>query len=117
MAKLHDDGHVVAHDEEGVALRVAGPDEPRHGLAHHGVHRGERLVEQRDARRLHEAHAELEELALPAGKLPRVEVAHRLQRELGDEAAGPARGLGFVQAAREYKLVRTAPRLAQAAGA
>jgi hypothetical protein len=53
------------------------PDEGGHGLAHHRVHRGEGLVEEGHARRLDEAHAELEELPLPAGKLARVEILHR----------------------------------------
>src|SRR6476619_7091348 len=39
MAEIHHDRHVVAHDEEGVALCVARADERGHGLAHHRVHR------------------------------------------------------------------------------
>ena len=86
-----------------MALRVAAADEARHGLAHHRVHRGERLVEERDARRLHEAHAELQQLALATRELPRVEVLHGLERELVQQRARPPRRFGLAQAAREAR--------------
>ena len=45
------------------------------------MHRSEGFVEQRDARRHHEAAAELEQLLLAAGELAGVEIAHALERE------------------------------------
>src|SRR5438105_6859643 len=62
VAEVDHDRHVVDHDDERVALRVAAANEPRHRLAHHGMHGGEGLVEQREVRRRDEAHAEFEVL-------------------------------------------------------
>ena len=70
-------------------------------VAHHRVHRGERLVEHRHARRLDEAHAELEQLALAARELAGVEVLHRPERQLLDQRVGARVGLGLGEAARE----------------
>ena len=66
-AQVDDDRHVVADHEKCMTLRVATPDEPGHRLAHDRMHRGEGLVEERDARRPDEAHAEFQPLALAAG--------------------------------------------------
>ena len=103
MAELDDDRHVVAHDEERVPQRVTPLDEGRHGLAHHRVHRGERLVEERDARRRDEAHAEFEELALPSGELAGVEVLHRRQGQFLEKRLSASFRVLFRQAARETR--------------
>src|SRR5260221_11325064 len=94
-------GHVVAPQEKRGPLGVAPGDEARHGLAHHRLHRGERLGEERQARRRDEAHAELEELPLPAGELARVEILHRREGELFHERLRPRLRFLLRQAARE----------------
>ena len=75
----------MAHDEERAPLGVAAADEAGHRVAHDRMHRGEGLVEERHARRLDEAHAEFQQLALAAGQLARIEILDLRQRELFEE--------------------------------
>src|SRR5690606_7120845 len=97
-AQLHHHRHVVAHEDEGLSVRVALANEGRHDLLHRGMHRGKGFVEQRDARRHHEAGAELQELFLAARELPAVEVHHVGELEFFQQLHGPLAGPVLVEA-------------------
>src|SRR5690606_17096823 len=64
-------------------------DEPGHDLLHGRMDGSERLIEQCDARRHHEAGAEFQELLLTAGKLTSVERGHTGERKILDELPCP----------------------------
>src|SRR5262245_15294610 len=87
-----DEGHVVLDHHERMLARER-EEELRRALRLLVAHAGDRLVEEQQARLLHEEHADLEPLLLPVREHPRLAVRGLLQAD-AIERGGDAVALG-----------------------
>lgn len=88
--QAHDHAHVVLDDDEGDAELGIGAREPVHeAVDEGGVDARRGLVEQQQARAVHQRHGELEELLLPEGELAREQAPLLVEADELEQLLGP----------------------------